>query len=150
MGRIPEFYVDPDLCTECGDCITALPTAFRRVEDEEVAEVYNTDLDESCYMQEVFGNSSIRHVQHWHTLGGVCVSRRHVDVDAPHLAHDLRLDRECLTDLERSRNDSVPGSVLRLANRPGAKENCRCCQMKSHTTNLSIAPAATVQELSEQ
>ena len=47
MGRVPEFYVDPDLCTECGDCITALPRAFRKVEDEEVAEVYNTDLDES-------------------------------------------------------------------------------------------------------
>ncbi len=47
MGRVPEFYVDPDLCTECGDCITALPTAFRKVEDEEVAEAYNTDLDES-------------------------------------------------------------------------------------------------------
>jgi ferredoxin len=47
MGRIPEFFVDPDLCTECGDCITALPTAFRKVEDEEVAEVYNTDLEDS-------------------------------------------------------------------------------------------------------
>ena len=47
MGRVPEFYVDPDLCTECGDCITALPGAFRNVEDEEVAEAYNTDLDDS-------------------------------------------------------------------------------------------------------
>jgi ferredoxin len=41
-----KFYVDPDLCTECGDCIKALPMAFRKVEDEEVAEVYSVDLDE--------------------------------------------------------------------------------------------------------
>ena len=47
MGKVPEFYVDPDLCTECGDCIKAVPKAFRKVEDEEVAEVYNTDLDEA-------------------------------------------------------------------------------------------------------
>ena len=47
MGKIPEFYVDADLCTECGDCIKALPQAFRQVEDEEVAEVYNTGLDEA-------------------------------------------------------------------------------------------------------
>ena len=47
MGRVPEFFVDPDLCTECGDCITALPQAFRKVEDEEVAEVYNSELDDS-------------------------------------------------------------------------------------------------------
>jgi ferredoxin len=46
MGRVPEFYVDPDLCTECGDCITALPQAFRKVEDEEVAEVYNSELED--------------------------------------------------------------------------------------------------------
>ncbi|HEV2106349.1 MAG TPA: ferredoxin [Candidatus Eisenbacteria bacterium] len=39
--------MDPDLCTECGDCIKALPQAFRKVEDEEVAEVYKADLDES-------------------------------------------------------------------------------------------------------
>lgn len=47
MARVPEFHVDADLCTECGDCITALPEAFRKVEDEEVAEVFNADLDES-------------------------------------------------------------------------------------------------------
>ena len=47
MGKVPEFYVDADLCTECGDCIKVLPYAFRKVEDEEVAEVYNYDLDET-------------------------------------------------------------------------------------------------------
>lgn len=47
MGKVPEFYVDADLCTECGDCIKALPQAFRKVEDEEVAEVFNTEIDES-------------------------------------------------------------------------------------------------------
>jgi ferredoxin len=47
MGTVPEFYVDPDLCTECGDCIKVLPQAFRNVEDEEVAEVYNAALDDS-------------------------------------------------------------------------------------------------------
>ena len=47
MGKVSEFYVDPDLCTECGDCITAIPEAFRKGEGEEVAEVYNTNLDES-------------------------------------------------------------------------------------------------------
>jgi ferredoxin len=47
MGTLPEFYVDPDLCTECGDCIKAVPQAFRKVEDEEVAEVYNWAIDES-------------------------------------------------------------------------------------------------------
>jgi ferredoxin len=47
MGAVPEFYVDTDLCTECGDCIKALPMAFRKVEDEEVAEVYRHDLDDS-------------------------------------------------------------------------------------------------------
>lgn len=46
MGQLPEFYVDQDLCTECGDCIKAVPQAFRKVEDEEVAEVYNSALDE--------------------------------------------------------------------------------------------------------
>lgn len=46
MGNDPEFFVDPDLCTECGDCIKALPKLFRKVEDEEVAEVYNTTLDD--------------------------------------------------------------------------------------------------------
>ena len=45
MTPLPEFYVDADLCTECGDCIKALPQAFRKVEDEEVAEVYRWDLD---------------------------------------------------------------------------------------------------------
>ena len=47
MGNIPLFYVEPDLCTECGDCIKALPMAFRKVEDEEVAEVYKADLEDS-------------------------------------------------------------------------------------------------------
>ncbi len=47
MGKVPEFYVDGDLCTECGDCITAMPQAFRKVDGEEVAEVYATDLEES-------------------------------------------------------------------------------------------------------
>ena len=47
MANVPEFHIDPDLCTECGDCIKALPQAFRKVEDEEVAEVYNVALDES-------------------------------------------------------------------------------------------------------
>lgn len=46
MGKVPEFTVDADLCTECGDCIKAIPQAFRKVEDEEVAEVY-AELDES-------------------------------------------------------------------------------------------------------
>jgi ferredoxin len=46
MGTVPPFFVEPDLCTECGDCIKALPKAFRKVEDEEVAEVYDTSLDE--------------------------------------------------------------------------------------------------------
>jgi len=40
VSSVPEFYVDPDLCTECGDCIKLLPQAFRKVEDEEVAEAY--------------------------------------------------------------------------------------------------------------
>ena len=47
MGKVPEFYVDADLCTECGDCITAMPHVFRKVEGEEIAEVYKHDLDES-------------------------------------------------------------------------------------------------------
>ena len=47
MAENKEFYVDADLCTECGDCITALPQVFRKVEGEEIAEVYNTNLDES-------------------------------------------------------------------------------------------------------
>ena len=47
MAKVPEFFVDADLCTECGDCIKALPMAFRKIEDEEVAEAYNTDHDES-------------------------------------------------------------------------------------------------------
>ena len=47
MATVREFYVDADLCTECGDCIKAVPQAFRKVEDEEVAEVYNVDLDDS-------------------------------------------------------------------------------------------------------
>lgn len=47
MGKVPAFYVDADLCTECGDCIKALPQAFRKLEGEQVAEVYQSDLDES-------------------------------------------------------------------------------------------------------
>jgi len=47
MAKVPEFYVDEDLCTECGDCWKAMPQAFRKVEDEEVAEVYNSEVDES-------------------------------------------------------------------------------------------------------
>jgi len=47
MTQVREFYVDPDLCTECGDCYKAMPKAFRKVEDEEVAEVYSTDMDDS-------------------------------------------------------------------------------------------------------
>jgi ferredoxin len=47
MGQLPEFYVDQDLCTECGDCIKAVPQAFRKVEDEEVAEVFKWDLDDA-------------------------------------------------------------------------------------------------------
>jgi ferredoxin len=47
MAQVREFYVDADLCTECGDCIKAVPQAFRKVEDEEVAEVYNSNLDDS-------------------------------------------------------------------------------------------------------
>ncbi len=47
MASVPEFHVDPDLCTECGDCIKLMPQAFRKVEDEEVAEVHNTEIDES-------------------------------------------------------------------------------------------------------
>jgi ferredoxin len=47
MAPVPEFYVDADLCTECGDCIKMIPQAFRKVEDEEIAEVYNTKLDDS-------------------------------------------------------------------------------------------------------
>ena len=47
MGKVPAFYVDPDLCTECDDCINEMSMAFRKVEGEAVAEAYNTDLDES-------------------------------------------------------------------------------------------------------
>ncbi len=47
MGKVAEFYVDADLCTECGDCIKALPQAFRKLPGEEVAEVYQADLDDS-------------------------------------------------------------------------------------------------------
>ena len=47
MGQLPEFYVDQDLCTECGDCMKAVPQAFRKADGEEVAEVYNWELDDS-------------------------------------------------------------------------------------------------------
>ncbi len=46
MPNVPEFFVDQDLCTECGDCIKILPQVFRKIEDEEVAEVY-AELDET-------------------------------------------------------------------------------------------------------
>ncbi|MBI5710031.1 MAG: ferredoxin [Candidatus Eisenbacteria bacterium] len=44
MSDATEFHVDADLCTECGDCIKAMPKYFRKVEDEELAEVYSTEL----------------------------------------------------------------------------------------------------------
>lgn len=47
MSQVREFYVDEDLCTECGDCVKAMPNAFRNVEDEQLAEVYNTEIEES-------------------------------------------------------------------------------------------------------
>ena len=47
MAQLPEFYVDQDLCTECGDCIKAVPQAFRKVDGEEVAEVFKHDLEDS-------------------------------------------------------------------------------------------------------
>ncbi len=47
MGKVPDFYVDPDLCTECDDCIKAMPTVFRKADGEDVAEAYNTDVDDS-------------------------------------------------------------------------------------------------------
>lgn len=47
MGRVPEFYVDQDLCTECGDCIKAIPQAFQKAAGEEVAVVHNSDLEET-------------------------------------------------------------------------------------------------------
>jgi ferredoxin len=47
LGKVPEFYVDADLCTECGDCITAMPNVFRKVEGEEVAEVCSIELNDS-------------------------------------------------------------------------------------------------------
>ena len=46
MPNVPLFIVDQDLCTECGDCMKLLPQAFRKVEDEEVAEVF-AELDVS-------------------------------------------------------------------------------------------------------
>lgn len=46
MAVVPAFHVDEDLCTECGDCIKAMPQVFRKVEDEEVAEVY-AEVDEA-------------------------------------------------------------------------------------------------------
>jgi ferredoxin len=47
MAQVPEFYVEPDLCTECGDCIKVLPMAFKKVQGEEVAEVFNIEIDPS-------------------------------------------------------------------------------------------------------
>jgi ferredoxin len=47
LGKHPEFYVDADLCTECGDCITALPAYFRKVEGEEIAEVHKADVSDA-------------------------------------------------------------------------------------------------------
>jgi ferredoxin len=47
LGKLPEFFVDADLCTECGDCITAMPDVFRKVAGQEIAEVYNASVDDS-------------------------------------------------------------------------------------------------------
>ena len=47
MAQVREFYVEPDLCTECGDCIKAMPNAFRKVDGEELAEVHNTEIDDA-------------------------------------------------------------------------------------------------------
>ena len=47
MAEAKEFYVDGDLCTECGDCIKLIPQAFRKIDGEEIAEVYNVNLDDS-------------------------------------------------------------------------------------------------------
>ena len=47
MAMVPPFHVDPDLCTECEDCIKAMPDVFRKVDGEEVAEVHNQEVDES-------------------------------------------------------------------------------------------------------
>ena len=47
MAHVPAFHVDADLCTECGDCLKAMPDVFRKVEDEEVAEVFNAAVEES-------------------------------------------------------------------------------------------------------
>lgn len=46
MALLASFFVDQDLCTECGDCIKILPQAFRQVEDEETAEAY-AELDDA-------------------------------------------------------------------------------------------------------
>ena len=45
MAQLRDFYVEPDLCTECGDCIKAMPMAFRKVDGEELAEVHNAEID---------------------------------------------------------------------------------------------------------
>jgi ferredoxin len=47
MPTVPLFHVDPDLCTECEDCIKAMPDVFRKVEGEGVAEAFNVEVDES-------------------------------------------------------------------------------------------------------
>ncbi len=47
MAKVPAFYVEEDLCTECGDCWKAMPMAFRKLEDEAIAEAYNTDLEDT-------------------------------------------------------------------------------------------------------
>jgi ferredoxin len=47
MGNVPEFYVEVDLCTECGDCYKDMPDVFRKMDGEEVAEVYSMNVDES-------------------------------------------------------------------------------------------------------
>ncbi len=47
LGTVPEFHVDADLCTECGDCITGMPAYFRKVEGEEIAEVYKADVSDA-------------------------------------------------------------------------------------------------------
>jgi ferredoxin len=47
VAKHADFYVDADLCTECGDCITAMPAVFRKVEGEEIAEVFKHELTDA-------------------------------------------------------------------------------------------------------
>ncbi len=47
MANVPKFFVDADLCTECGDCIKAMPDVFRKLAGEQVAEVFNPLVDQT-------------------------------------------------------------------------------------------------------